>query len=321
MKAQLIVVQGKPEGKVIPLVGPVFKVGRNPDCHLRPQSEQVSREHAEFAVGPDQVTLRDLGSRNGTFVNGKSLSGTVALQNGDLVQIGHLTFAVSIQGAAAAAAPDRPAPARVGQPTAADDATHDEIDQWLVADSSHTPPETPSGVYGGDTMTLNAFKTIPKPDAAEPAAPEPPAAEPAAPEPPAAAAAKPAAPAPVAAKPAPPAASPGSAPAPAARSAAAQKKSFLDEIEDFEHLPEGQGDAAAEDHGGGGGDYEGEAEAGDEEAAAEVPEEFIDESNPFYAKKKEEEAGPVKPSYKDSSDAAQDILRKMMERRRASKSS
>ena len=48
MKVQLVVVRGKPEGKVIPLVGPNFKIGRGETCHLRPNSEQVSREHAEF---------------------------------------------------------------------------------------------------------------------------------------------------------------------------------------------------------------------------------------------------------------------------------
>ena len=50
MKVQLIVVQGKPEGKVIPLLGPVFKIGRGETCHLRPNSELVSREHAEFTI-------------------------------------------------------------------------------------------------------------------------------------------------------------------------------------------------------------------------------------------------------------------------------
>jgi len=43
MKVQLIVVRGKPEGKVIPLAGPKFKIGRGETCHLRPNSEQVSR--------------------------------------------------------------------------------------------------------------------------------------------------------------------------------------------------------------------------------------------------------------------------------------
>ena len=110
MKIQLIVVQGKPEGKVIPMTVPVFRIGRGPNCHLRPNSEQVSREHAEIAVDNDQVTLRDLGSRNGSLLNGKSLSGVSPLKNGDVVQIGPLTFAVSIQGAPAGgvAEPVRP---------------------------------------------------------------------------------------------------------------------------------------------------------------------------------------------------------------------
>src|SRR5437667_12871352 len=74
MKVQLIVVQGKPEGKVIPLVGPMFKIGRGETCHLRPNSEQVSREHAAFSIAGDDVSVRDLGSRNGTLVNGKAIT-------------------------------------------------------------------------------------------------------------------------------------------------------------------------------------------------------------------------------------------------------
>src|SRR5262245_24753949 len=96
MKVQLIVVQGKPEGKVIPLTLPVFKIGRGETCHLRPSSEQVSREHAEFQIKGDLVTVRDLGSRNGTLVNGKAITDAYTLKDRDLVQVGPLTFAVSI---------------------------------------------------------------------------------------------------------------------------------------------------------------------------------------------------------------------------------
>src|SRR5947209_5416624 len=99
MKVQLIVVQGKPEGKAIPLSSPTFRIGRGEDCHLRPNSELVSREHAEFTVTADQVTVRDLGSRNGTLVNNIKLTEPMVLKDRDLVQVGPLTFAVSIQGA------------------------------------------------------------------------------------------------------------------------------------------------------------------------------------------------------------------------------
>ena len=67
---------------------------------------------------------------------------------------------------------------------------------------------------------------------------------------------------------------------------------------------------------------------GSEATVAEAPEEFIDESNPFYAAKKAQQlqakqgpAGPAKAKFNDTSDAAGDILRRLMERRRAEKSS
>src|SRR5262249_27511970 len=138
------------EGKQIPLAGPRFKIGRGETCHLRPNSELVSREHAEFQITADQVTVRDLGSRNGTLVNGKALTEPFVLKNGDLVQVGPLTFAVSIQGAPAAKAGAK-APSL-------DEAGHDEIESWLIADNANPTPDRPSGVYGGETLTIKAFK-------------------------------------------------------------------------------------------------------------------------------------------------------------------
>src|SRR5260370_27870808 len=99
MKVQLVVVRGKPEGKVIPLVGPKFKIGRGETCHLRPNSEQVSREHAEFTLTADAVSVRDLGSRNGTLVNGKALTEPYQLKDPDPLHVGPPTFAVSLNGA------------------------------------------------------------------------------------------------------------------------------------------------------------------------------------------------------------------------------
>ena len=108
MKVQLVVVQGKPEGKTIPLAIPQFKIGRGEGCQLRPNNDQVSREHAMFEVASSAVYVQDLGSRNGTEVNGKKLTAhdPYTLKNGDLVKIGPLTFAVSIEGAPVAAAAD-----------------------------------------------------------------------------------------------------------------------------------------------------------------------------------------------------------------------
>ena len=38
-------------------IGPKFKIGRGETCHLRPNSEQVSREHAEFTINGDVVSV------------------------------------------------------------------------------------------------------------------------------------------------------------------------------------------------------------------------------------------------------------------------
>ena len=252
MKVQLIVVQGKPEGKIIPLAVPRFRIGRGEGCHLRPTSEQVSREHAEFTVSDDAVMVRDLGSRNGTLVNGKAIGEPCTLKDRDLVQVGPLTFAVSIEGAPAPAA--QPA-APAAQPVNPEDVSHDDIESWLVADANSTVPERPSGVYGGDTVTVAHLAD--------------------------------------------------------AKTAGPKDEEVSDSAADeYERLPEGEGDAEEEES------------DEDEEAADEIPEDFVDESNPFYVKKKADAAaaGPAKPAYKDTSDAANDILRKMMERRRASKS-
>ena len=160
MKVQLIVVQGKPEGKMIPLQTPSFKIGRGETCNLRPNSEEVSREHAEFSVKGDTVAVRDLGSRNGTLVNGKRLTEPCKLKDSDLIQIGPLTFAISIEGAPAPVAAKAPAKAPA-KPKSPDDISHDDIESWLVSDASSAPPERPSGIYGGDTQTMKAFKAKP----------------------------------------------------------------------------------------------------------------------------------------------------------------
>jgi pSer/pThr/pTyr-binding forkhead associated (FHA) protein len=276
MKVQLVVVRGKPEGKVIPLVGPSFKIGRGETCHLRPNSEQVSREHAEFTINGGAVVVRDLGSRNGTLVNGKALTAEACrLKDRDLVQVGPLTFAVTILDAPAmvAKAAASPTAPKAASP---DDVSGDDIDSWLVGPNSAVTADQPTAVYGGDTITISAFK-----DAGS--------------------------------------APPKTAPAPA------QPASVSDD--EYERQPDDEAEEESEEP------FEDEEEdpdqtlaEGESEAVDEVPEEFLDPSNPFYAAKKalKEQAkhtGSSKAEFKDTSDAASDILRRLMERRRAERSS
>jgi len=286
MKVQLVVVRGKPEGKVIPLVGPKFKIGRGETCHLRPNSEQVSREHAEFTLEGGTLIVRDLGSRNGTLVNGKALTTeSCTLKDRDLVQVGPLTFAVSIQDAPVPASKPAAAPAAGKPKPSPDDISTDDIDSWLLGESAANAADQPTAVYGGDTITIAAFKD-------SQAAPPPAAAK----------------------------AAPAATPVPADKPPSVASDEEYERQSEEEEQEEMIGDEPFED----------EDQQDEDEAAEESPEEeFMDESNPFYAAKKAQKeqakaggaaAGSEKAVFKDSSDAANDILRKLMERRRASKS-
>jgi len=69
------------------LTGSRVVIGRSPDCDVVLASDSVSRQHAELIAHGEAWAVRDLGSRNGTGVNGVRIQGERALQPGDVVQI------------------------------------------------------------------------------------------------------------------------------------------------------------------------------------------------------------------------------------------
>jgi hypothetical protein len=69
-------------------------VGRMSDCWLTLDDDLSSRYHARFHVTSEKLELEDLGSRNGTFVNGKRLVGRTILGDSDQVRIGREIMAV-----------------------------------------------------------------------------------------------------------------------------------------------------------------------------------------------------------------------------------
>jgi predicted component of type VI protein secretion system len=95
--AELKVVGGKHSGQVIPLNRRKFLIGREQDCQLRPNSDMVSRHHCVFSVDDYSVRLRDLGSTNGTLVNGERIRKETVLANGDRIVIGNLDFELVIR--------------------------------------------------------------------------------------------------------------------------------------------------------------------------------------------------------------------------------
>jgi anti-anti-sigma factor len=94
----LLVRVGSAKGRSVPVSGSRFVIGRDLSCQLRLGSPRVSKFHAavERRDGGG-IVLQDLGSTNGTFVNGQLLrSKEVALNEGDRIQIGPIVATVSV---------------------------------------------------------------------------------------------------------------------------------------------------------------------------------------------------------------------------------
>ncbi len=84
-------------GRQIPLSAGAIVIGRASDAAVRIDSGGVSRHHARIVVSGDEARVEDLGSKNGTFVSGKPVTGTCVLTDGDEIRIGPmaLTFRVA----------------------------------------------------------------------------------------------------------------------------------------------------------------------------------------------------------------------------------
>ncbi len=128
----LQVVRGRSANTTLKLSDAVTSVGRHDDCQIRIKSSQVSRRHCELFEAGGKLAIRDLGSSNGTFVNGKKITGQQVLKSGDELTVGTVTLRVSKLGQGAAAASgsgDASAPKPKASDTAVVDAIPADDDQ------------------------------------------------------------------------------------------------------------------------------------------------------------------------------------------------
>ncbi|MFL7891982.1 MAG: FHA domain-containing protein [Anaerolineales bacterium] len=84
----LVTVEGPDEGKTYPLEEDEILIGREPGSTLQIDSPGVSRKHARLTFQTNQYLIEDLGSSNGTFVNGERISKPWRLKNGDMIRLG-----------------------------------------------------------------------------------------------------------------------------------------------------------------------------------------------------------------------------------------
>ncbi|HEX8646919.1 MAG TPA: trypsin-like peptidase domain-containing protein [Thermoleophilaceae bacterium] len=117
----LEITSGADAGRTANVRGDQFTLGREGTTNLVLRDAKASRRHVSLRELPDgRVELTDLGSRNGTFVNGQQVTGPVVLSGGEEIRIGDTVLrAVPEQAVApppAAAPPHAPAPPQAGAP-------------------------------------------------------------------------------------------------------------------------------------------------------------------------------------------------------------
>src|SRR3977135_3438409 len=102
MQVDLRVLAGPYKDRVFCFTQPdTFLIGRSNDAHLcLPDDRFFSRNHCLLEISPPRCFLRDLGSTNGTFVNGQRVS-EAFLENGDLIQGGETVLSVEVSAAPA----------------------------------------------------------------------------------------------------------------------------------------------------------------------------------------------------------------------------
>jgi pSer/pThr/pTyr-binding forkhead associated (FHA) protein len=125
MQVNLIVVGGVHNGRVIPIKGPEFLIGRDSKCQLRPASNDIDRQHCAIVLRDDRIFLRDYGSRQGTRLNRRTLlGGELQLEDGDTIEVGPLVFKLGLVVAEA------------GRPSASSSETDDDLVNAILSESS-----------------------------------------------------------------------------------------------------------------------------------------------------------------------------------------
>lgn len=97
----LVVQTGKYRGKRIKVAGPEVMVGRDETAGVRIGSEDVSRQHCLLTPTAEGVLVKDMDSRNGTFIDSVPIGHNeqVLMRAGSTLTVGPMTFQLAVTGA------------------------------------------------------------------------------------------------------------------------------------------------------------------------------------------------------------------------------
>jgi predicted component of type VI protein secretion system len=85
---QFVMRSGPTPGVIFPIEGDQLVIGRDSTNGVAINDAEISRKHSRLSFQGGKYVLEDLGSTNGTFVNGQRLAGPVVLKPGDVVSLG-----------------------------------------------------------------------------------------------------------------------------------------------------------------------------------------------------------------------------------------
>lgn len=97
MQVVLIMFRADGERRSFSLPRAITVIGRREDCDLRIPLADVSRKHCRLIIEEDTLKVEDLGSSNGTYVNGQRIQEQI-VQAGDTITVGPVTFVAQIDG-------------------------------------------------------------------------------------------------------------------------------------------------------------------------------------------------------------------------------
>src|SRR5262245_25200631 len=96
MQLILQVASNDKAGPILRLPTGQYVVGRDAKCQIQINQRAVSREHCLLTVGPDRATVRDLASRNRTYLNHSQIAKESPLTNGDRLSVCDVAFQVRL---------------------------------------------------------------------------------------------------------------------------------------------------------------------------------------------------------------------------------
>ncbi len=99
MNTTLVLFKKNGKRKDIPITESQTIIGRQPDCNIRVLKSAVSRQHCKLVCEDQMVTVADLNSSNGTYLNNKRISTPTTVQPGDILSLANnIYFTITIDG-------------------------------------------------------------------------------------------------------------------------------------------------------------------------------------------------------------------------------